>query len=182
MNLPNKLTLARVLLVPVFMILMVVEIPFPWSNLSAAAVFFIAALTDILEGRIDRTHNLITDFGKFMDPLADKFMIFGAMLVLVASDSMSSSGDDLVALIVYLRELAVTSMRLVVSSKTTASNLAANILGKIKTVTQIVAVLTVLLEPVFFSALLNFSKYRPLSYLTLAAMTIMTIWSGLNYL
>lgn len=159
MNLPNKLTLARVLLVPVFMILMVVEIPFPWSNLSAAAVFFIAALTDILDGRIARKHNLITDFGKFMDPLADKFMIFGAMLVLVASDSFKELRPVMiwVALIVYLRELAVTSMRLVVSSKTTASNLAANILGKIKTVTQIVAVLTVLLEPVF-SALLNFFK------------------------
>jgi CDP-diacylglycerol--glycerol-3-phosphate 3-phosphatidyltransferase len=184
MNLPNKLTLARVLLVPVFMILMVVEIPFPWSNLSAAAVFFIAALTDILDGRIARKHNLITDFGKFMDPLADKFMIFGAMLVLVASDSIKELRPVMiwVALIVYLRELAVTSMRLVVSSKTTASNLAANILGKIKTVTQIVAVLTVLLEPVFFGAIEFFSKYRPLSYLTLAAMTIMTIWSGLNYL
>lgn len=184
MNLPNKLTVARVLLVPVFMILMVVGIPFPWSNISAAAVFGITALTDMLDGKIARKYNLITDFGKFMDPLADKFMIFGAMLALVAADDFEMLRPVMiwVALIVFLRELAVTSMRLVVSSKTTATNLAANSLGKIKTVTQIVAVLTVMLEPVLFGAIEFFLKYRPLSYLTLAAMTTMTIWSGLNYI
>ena len=82
MNLPNKLTILRILMVPVFMIFLVA--PLPLSDnirlIVSAVIFIIASLTDMLDGKIARARNLITDFGKFMDPLADKFLVFGALL------------------------------------------------------------------------------------------------------
>lgn len=185
MNLPNKLTLMRVILVPVFVIVMTVGIPFPWVNIIASAVFLVTALTDMLDGKIARKYDLVTDFGKFMDPVADKFMVFAALIVLIALDAFSYMRALLlwVTLIVIMRELAVTSIRMVVSGKTSATSLAANMLGKIKTVSQIVFIMTALLEPVLFGWFLTFiSEYHILTYATCAFMTVMTIWSGINYI
>ena len=86
MNLPNKLSLARVIMVPVFMIVIALPesvMPDVWSRIIGTAIFILTALTDMLDGMIARKCNMITDFGKFIDPLADKFMIFGAMLVIL---------------------------------------------------------------------------------------------------
>lgn len=185
MNLPNKLTLMRVILVPVFVIVMTAGIPFPWVNIIAAAVFLITSLTDMLDGKIARKYDLVTDFGKFMDPVADKFMVFAALIVLISHEAFSYMRTLLlwVTLIVILRELAVTSIRMVVSGKMSATSLAANMLGKIKTVSQIVFIMTALLEPVLFGWFLTFiSEYHILTYVTCAFMTVMTVWSGVNYL
>lgn len=188
MNLPNKLTILRVILVPAFVIVMLAGIPSPWSNVIAALVFLITSLTDMLDGKIARKYGLITDFGKFMDPLADKFMVFASLITILVADGYEYMQGLLiwVTLIVILRELAVTSMRLVVSGKATATSLAANSLGKIKTVSQIVFIMTALLEPVLFGEILTFmsfvADYHVLTYITMAFMTVMTVWSGLSYI
>lgn len=186
MNLPNKLTLLRVALVPVFVIVMTVGIPAPWVNIIAASVFGVTSLTDMLDGKIARKYDLVTDFGKFMDPVADKFMVFSALITMLANDAFSYMRVLLLCLtlVVIFRELAVTSLRMVVSGKASATALAANMLGKIKTVSQITFILTALLEPVIFGyiPIVNVvAEYHILTYATMAFMAVMTVWSGLNY-
>ena len=187
MNLPNKLTMLRVILVPVFVLMVTVSIglSFPWVNIIAAAVFLITALTDMFDGKIARKYNLVTDFGKIMDPVADKFMVFAALIAFIFADAYSYMRGLLiwVTLIVIFRELVVTSIRMVVSEKASATSLAANWLGKVKTVSQTVFIMTALLEPVLFGWFLTFvSEYHILTYATCAFMTVMTVWSGINYL
>lgn len=181
MNLPNKLSLARVIMVPLFMLAIVLPIlPDTWSRIIGAAIFILTALTDMLDGMIARKFNMITDFGKFIDPLADKFMIFGAMLAILYKYDYIRPIFVWVALIVIFRELAVTSMRMIVSN-TSGIVIAAAWLGKVKTVTQIICVITILLEPVIFPQTTAIGSMHILSYVTMAAMTVMTVWSGLNY-
>ena len=179
MNLPNKLTVLRVLLVPVFVLVMTLGLPFPASNIAAAAVFLVTALTDMLDGKIARKYDLVTDFGKLMDPVADKFMVFSAMIVMTASESFSYMRTVMLwaTLIVIFRELGVTSLRMVVSGKASATTLAANMLGKIKTVSQVTFIMIALLEPVILGDLLG----HALTYVSLAFMVVMTVWSGINY-
>jgi CDP-diacylglycerol--glycerol-3-phosphate 3-phosphatidyltransferase len=147
----------------------------------------------MLDGKIARRDHLVTDFGKFLDPIADKFMVIGAMFVLLYKFSNLSLVLTISLIIVVFRELAVTSMRLVVS---TGQNIvvAANYLGKIKTVSQIVAVSTVFLEPVLQyvikvvieaisgDKLFWRTDIVPLSWLTILFSLVMTVWSGLNYI
>lgn len=187
MNLPNKLTILRVLLVPVFMVMMIAPI-FPDTvtgdiirRLVCAALFIITGLTDMLDGKIARKRNCITNFGKFMDPLADKFMVFGAMLsILYAYDYIRPVFIWAAALVMF-RELAVTSVRLVVCGHD-GLVIAASSLGKIKTVTQIICICTVLLEPALFFWFKPFAEYHILTYVTTALMVIMTVWSGIDYI
>ena len=192
MNLPNKLTLLRVFMVPVFMIVMIADI-FPpeleWLRRTIAAVAFIlTGLTDMLDGKIARKRNLITNFGKFMDPLADKVMVFGAMLSIIYRDADIRPVFVWAAAVVMFRELAVTSVRLVACGHD-GSVIAASKLGKIKTVCQIICICTVLLEPVLFKAVglifpavLPIAEWHVLAYLTMALMIVMTVWSGFDYI
>ena len=196
MNLPNKLTVLRMCLVPIILIVGFIPAHGLWHYISCvicAALFIGASVTDMLDGKIARRDNLITDFGKFMDPVADKFMVIGAMFVLLYKFSNLSLVLIISLIIVVFRELAVTSMRLVVS---TGQNIvvAANYLGKIKTVSQIVAVSTVFLEPVLQyvikvvieaisgDKLFWRTDIVPLSWLTILFSLVMTVWSGLNYI
>ena len=196
LNLPNKLTVLRLCLVPVLIIFgMLPEtlIPALISNTVCAVLFIGTAITDMLDGKIARRDNLITDFGKFLDPVADKFMVIGAMFVILYKFESLRTVMIFALLIVVFRELAVTSMRLVVS---TGQNIvvAANKLGKIKTVTQIVAISTVFLEPVvqhvaenifelIFKKDFNFSVgIMPLTWITIALSLFYTIWSGISYI
>lgn len=182
MNLPNKLTLFRLCMVPVFLVFLCVPLPLGDTALRiiTAAIFAVVSLTDMIDGKIARKYNMITDFGKFMDPLADKFLVIAAMLGILAKY------DDLrpvfvwAAAVVIFRELAVTSIRLVAAQKS-GMVVAASWLGKIKTVTQMTCILSILLEPVILPFPL-FTENHLLSYITMAAMTIMTLWSGIDYL
>lgn len=180
LNLPNKLTVLRLILIPFCMAVIIYPIfagDVIW-RLIAAALFGLTAFTDMLDGAIARKYNLITDFGKFLDPLADKLLIFGAMLAVMvrfADEKLFISVFVWAALVVILRETAVTSMRMIASQKQ-GIVIAAGILGKIKTVTQMICILTILLE-----GLLPFNTYFILSYVTTAGMTVMTIWSGIEY-
>ena len=183
MNLPNKLTVLRACLVPVFMVILLVKaIPLNVACVVGAIVFALTAFTDMLDGKIARKHNLVTDFGKFMDPLADKVMVICSLLAIMVRLDYLADVLVWVTAIVVFRELAVTSLRLVAAGKA-GKVIAAAFLGKLKTVTQIVCIVAMLLEPVIFPAeWVIFSEYHVLSYVTMAAMTVMTVWSGLDYM
>ena len=181
MNLPNKLTVLRVILVPVFMLFLCVPLGLSDTlvRVIAAVLFALTSLTDMLDGKIARKYNMITDFGKLMDPLADKFLVFGAMLGILVYCADLRPIFVWAAAIVMLRELAVTSLRLLAAAQSGAV-IAAAWLGKVKTVTQVVCILCVILEPVILPFPL-FTQYHLLSYVTIAAMIVMTIWSGVEY-
>jgi len=132
MNLPNKLTVLRIIFVP-FMIAALL-IPFPHHVLVAGLIFGAASVTDCLDGQIARKRNLITSFGKFADPLADKILVIAALICFVALKWC----DPILPIVVLFREFAVTSVRLVAASK--GNVVAANFWGKLKTVSQIVAI------------------------------------------
>jgi len=170
----------RVVMVPLFVAVIVV-LPDTWSRIFGAAIFILASLTDMLDGMIARKCNMITDFGKFIDPLADKFMVFGAMLAILYKFDYIRPLFIWAALIVIFRELAVTSMRLIVSSNA-GIVIAAAWLGKVKTVTQIICVVTVLLEPVIIPSTSALHEKYLFSIITTVLMTVMTLWSGINYM
>ena len=136
MNLPNKLTVARIIATPVFLALMVIE--FKFHYLAALIAFILASLTDMLDGQIARKRNLITDFGKFLDPVADKLLTTAAFLAFLAK----GVGDGIVWIVflVLFREFIITSLRLVVVSSG-GKVIAANIWGKAKTVSQMIAII-----------------------------------------
>ena len=180
MNLPNKLTILRVLLVPVFVACILYIPNVIVRGLVSAAVFGITAFTDMLDGKIARKYNLITNFGKFMDPLADKFMVFGALLAILVKYDYLRDVFVWAAAIVMFRELAVTSIRLIAAGQESLV-IAASWLGKVKTVSQVVCICAIILEPVVlpFKA---FTEWHVLSYATIAFMIFMTLWSGIDYL
>ena len=192
MNLPNKLTVLRICLVPVFIVVMMLPASLLTpiiSGLIGVAIFIVASLTDMLDGKIARKYNLVTDFGKLMDPLADKFMVIGALTVIVfrARFEATCLFYTLILLVVVFRELGVSALRLVASTSSGAV-VAANMLGKIKTVTQIIFVSTVFIEPALYAipGLKNllpawWVANVPLSYVTGALTLLFTVWSGINY-
>ncbi len=137
MNLPNKLTMLRIVLIPVFMAL--VSLPFKGHMLLAAIVFAVASYTDYLDGKIARAQGLVTDFGKFADPLADKILTTTAMVYTVLWKLCPPE----VLIIVLAREFAVAGVRMVAASAKEGKVIAANIWGKVKTVLQMVALLFV---------------------------------------
>lgn len=188
MNLPNKLTVLRVIMVPVFLIVLTVEPLYTAlgetpARLIALALFILASLTDLLDGKIARKYGLVTDFGKFMDPLADKLMVFGALLgVLYHSFAVGASPLFCAlfcwaAFTVMFRELAVTSMRLVIVGGS-GTVIAAQWSGKVKTVTQMLCIMVCIAEPIFSWV---YGGVPYLSYLFMAAMTFMTLYSGIEY-
>lgn len=135
MNLPNKLTLLRIILVPFFIIAMLVN--FPFHYLVAGCIFGVASVTDTLDGKIARSRNLVTDFGKFADPLADKILVLTALVCFLQVGLLGSFGA-IPVIIVLFREFAVSGIRLVAASS--GKVVAANIWGKIKTVSQMVGI------------------------------------------
>ena len=191
MNLPNKLTVLRIIMVPIFIVVMMLPqsvLSFELSGLIGIALFIMASLTDMLDGKIARKYNLVTDFGKLMDPLADKFMVIGALTVIVYRYANVRWLFIWALLIVVFRELAVTSIRLVASSSGGVV-IAANMLGKIKTVIQIVCICSVVLEPLIYSIPTVGGSLPawwvsnvPLTYLTCVLMIYFTIHSGINYI
>lgn len=184
MNLPNKLTVLRMCLVPVIILVLLLPVNIA-TNIIGAFIFLAASLTDMLDGKIARKNGLVTDFGKFMDPLADKFMVIAAMMCII----FRSHDEKLIftvfmplVMITVFRELAVTSIRLV-AIKNANIVVAANIHGKVKTVTQIVCVMAALLEPVLAKiSFLSFLGYYPITIIASAITLFMTVWSGWIYI
>jgi CDP-diacylglycerol--glycerol-3-phosphate 3-phosphatidyltransferase len=153
------------------------------SRIVAVILFALTSLTDMLDGKIARKYNIVSDFGKFLDPLADKLLVLGAMLSLVLFMGFGKTGANLFGIlvtfatfIVLLRELAVTSLRLICKN-TGGAVIAANMAGKIKTVSQIIFILAAFIEPIIFAE----SGSLVITYISLAVMVFMTVYSGINY-
>ncbi|MGX7327896.1 CDP-diacylglycerol--glycerol-3-phosphate 3-phosphatidyltransferase [Enterococcus bulliens] len=180
MNLPNKLTVLRIIMIPIFIV--VLAIPFDWgtiavqslnlpvTHLVAAILFAVASITDWLDGYIARARNLVTNFGKFADPLADKMLVMTAFIMLVA---LAKAPAWVVAIIVC-RELAVTGLRLLLVEG--GEVMAAAWPGKVKTATQMVAIILLLINnwPFVYIGL-------PVDQIMLYACLIFTIYSGIDY-
>ena len=184
LNVPNLLSIIRVLLVPIFVVSLLamreIEI---WGLVIPAIIFVITSLTDMLDGKIARKYNLVTDFGKFIDPLADKFMVIGSQIAILAyllikGETVLGIVFMCVVLLILLRELGVTSLRLVVAGKS-GIVVAASMLGKMKTVSQMVGTLVIILEPLVFPF---FAENHIASYVMMALMAFTTVFSGLDYL
>lgn len=140
MNLPNKLTILRVLLIPVFVVLLLADFWGKWLDYLALAVFIIASLTDMLDGMIARKYNLITNFGKFMDPLADKLLVCSAMICLLDLGRIPAW----VVIVIIAREFIISGFRLVASDKGVV--IAAGYIGKAKTVFQMIMIMLMILD------------------------------------
>ena len=201
MNLPNRLTLLRLFSVPVmvvFLLLPATGIPPVWAYGVGLVLFIATSLTDMLDGKIARARNLITNFGKFMDPVADKFMVIGTFLAMlfrmmnpavygVSYQSLFVVIYFVSVLLVIFREMAITSLRLVLVN-TSGQVVAAKMLGKIKTVCQMVSICILFIEPLVDSLLCHldptffFAHVFPLSYFFIALMLVFTILSGFDYI
>jgi CDP-diacylglycerol--glycerol-3-phosphate 3-phosphatidyltransferase len=198
MNTANKLTLARLIFVPIFLAVMLLPesvLTFGASCIIGAALFIAASITDALDGKIARKYNMVTDFGKFIDPLADKFMVIGALfIILYRFDEPLRFWFLILTIVIVFRELAVTAARLVANSSEGVV-IAANILGKLKTVFQIICISSALIEtvlwPFLFHNLLgveakwlfdSFLLGYPVTVITLIATAVLTVWSGIVYI
>lgn len=180
MNLPTKLTVLRILLIPVFVALFFVR--FPFHTVAATGVFILASLTDFLDGYLARKYDMVTDLGKFLDPIADKMLVACALFAIVLYGSRWQIGVTVCAMIIICRELMVSGFRIVAASKNV--KLAADMLGKIKTVLQMVALILLLpIADIYAHApalLSDILFYAGLVVLALA--TVMAILSGCNYI
>nr|WP_202407243.1 CDP-diacylglycerol--glycerol-3-phosphate 3-phosphatidyltransferase [Pseudalkalibacillus hwajinpoensis] len=177
---PNKITVSRIFLIPVFLIFLLAPLPLGEteiagtvllnSQLIATAIFIFASVTDWIDGYIARKHNLVTNLGKFLDPLADKLLVTSAFVSLVEL----GAAPAWIVVVILSREFAVTGLRLVASSE--GEVLAASNLGKLKTWIQIIAIIMLLIENVPFEAI-GF----PFATISLWAALIITVYSGWDY-
>lgn len=177
MNLPNKLTLARVCMIP-FFVLFIEMTQIPFNYLIAFVVFAVASLTDLLDGHIARKNNMVTDFGKFMDPLADKILVTAALIYFVHLEMAPAW----LVLLILAREFLVTSLRLIASSKGIV--IAADKWGKYKTATTMVWICYALVLMQFIQQVADagFIFLVWLHYLLMTASLMFTVISGANYI
>lgn len=140
MNLPNKLTVCRVALIPFFVVFLLYPDLTKYSNYIAAAIFIIASLTDYADGKIARKYNLVTNFGKFMDPLADKLLVCAAMICLVEMGKLAAW----IVIVIMSREFIISGFRLVASDNGVV--IAASYWGKFKTTFQMLMIIVLLLD------------------------------------
>lgn len=173
MNLANKLTFLRIIMIPVMAVLYFFSLEY-----AAAAVFVLAVLTDMLDGRIARSRNMVTDFGKFLDPIADKLLNVTALIMLL----WASKRDDpwavvltVCTVIIVAREFTVTGFRIIAATNRVV--IAADKWGKIKTVTQDVAIVLLLMGNWPFRLI-----GIPMDHIVLIASTVLTVVSGANYI
>lgn len=180
MNIPNRITVSRIFLIPLFLIIMLV--PFNWGDMHflgvdlpithfvGALIFILASTTDWVDGHYARKYNLVTNMGKFLDPLADKLLVSSALIVLVELGFAPSW----IVIVIISREFAVTGLRLLLAGE--GEVVAANMLGKIKTWTQIIAISALLLHNIIFE-MISF----PFDIVALWVALFFTILSGWDY-
>lgn len=181
MNLPNQLTVFRIILIPVFILLL--SVPYAWQSLDvtgvmlplnwllAAIVFAVASVTDFLDGQIARRQHLVTNFGKFADPLADKLLVMTALIFLTGFNVVPAW----MTAVIVIRELAVTGLRTLIVENN-GKVLAAQMPGKIKTFSQMFAIFFLYLKDVPFAAI-----GLPIGEILLWIAVIFTIYSGIDY-
>lgn len=180
MNLANKITVARIFLVPIIMFFLLVQVPFPklefehfsitYNQIIAALIFIIAASTDSLDGYIARKRQLVTNLGKLLDPLADKLLVTAVLVSLVEMGKL----DAWIAIVIISREFAVTGLRQIALLE--GHVMAASKLGKWKTATQITAIIALMLNNFPFTFI-----YVPFDLIASWVAAIITVYSGIDY-
>lgn len=179
MNLPNKLTLFRIFLIPIFLIF--INFGTALGAIISLVIFIIASITDQLDGFIARKYNLITDFGKFMDPLADKLLVISAFITFVDLGLVKS----IPVIIIVFREIVITGIRLVIVSSS-GKVIAADIYGKFKTIFQILAVIFIILKlylkMINHQSLILNNSVNFIADITFYICVILTVFSGLDYI
>lgn len=177
MNLPNKLTIFRIILIPVFLILLL-NLKIFWLS---GVVFVIASLTDLADGKIARKNNLVTNFGKFADPLADKLLVSAALIGLCSIGKLGSSEilGAWASFIIIAREFMVTGIRLIAASD--GRVIAAGMSGKVKTTIQMIAIVYILFSGIFEPFIGSFANSVIIDILVIASVLI-TLYSGIEYL
>ena len=170
LNIANQLTILRVILIPFMIVFYMTGLfPAPWNRIAALAVFAIASYTDHLDGHLARSRNLVTDFGKFMDPLADKLLVASALICFVETGEMAAW----VVIIIIAREFIISGFRLVAATKGVV--IAAAMLGKIKTVVQMIMVMVIMLG-------LDYTWYKVIVQILIYASMILSIASVVEYI
>lgn len=192
MNLANKLTVFRIILAPFFvMFLLIKEIPL--NMIWALVIFTAASITDRIDGQIARKHNMITDFGKFLDPLADKILVTSALICFIELDYIPAW----TVAVIIAREFIVSGIRLVAAGSKEKIVIAADFSGKLKTAATMVAIIIILAMQVYLSAMYKepspFSGYydidyynacniiTEINYILMYIVTALTVWSGAEY-
>ena len=173
MNLPNRLTLLRVILIPFFIVFYMTElIPQPYGRYVALVIFILASYTDHLDGKIARSRNIVTNFGKFMDPLADKLLVMSALLILLEQGALRAWA----CIVILAREFIVSSLRSIAASKGVV--LAASYWGKLKTTSQLICIMYLL------SGIRDYDIAGSLTLKSLLIwiMLFFTVFSGYDYL
>ena len=140
MNLPNKLTVLRVIMIPFFVVFMLTDLGGKYGNYIALAIFAVASLTDLLDGKIARKRGLVTNFGKFMDPLADKLLVCSALICLVEMDRLAAW----MVIVIIAREFIISGFRLIASDN--GDVIAASYWGKFKTTFQMIMIILLILD------------------------------------
>ena len=169
MNLPNKLTLFRIFLIPVFILVMLLNIPNKY--LIACIIFIVASITDAMDGYIARKYNLVTDFGKFMDPLADKLLVISALTCMIEVNLVPAW----MVIIIVARELTVSILRAIAAAE--GKVIAASGGGKLKTITQMLSIIVLLIGENFNNGLL-----LNIGFVCILIATLLTLYSGWEYL
>lgn len=168
MNLPNKLTILRVILIPFFVLFMLVTIFGEPDKYIALTIFVVASLTDMFDGKIARKYNLVTNFGKFMDPMADKLLVCSAMICLIGDKLLSW-----IVIIIISRELIISGFRLVASDNGVV--IAASWWGKYKTVSQMTMIILLILD-------WKFAWFQVLEYVFIYVALVLTVVSLIDYI
>ncbi len=172
MNLPNKLTVARVILIPFFVFFLLNDAMNPYFKWIALAIFIVASLTDLADGKIARKYNLVTDFGKFMDPLADKLLVCSAMIGLIELGRI----EAWIVIVIIAREFIISGFRLVAADAGVV--IAASYWGKVKTTTQMLMVIFMIAEPLLVRVGIPLIVTQVLMWIAL----ILTVVSLADYL
>lgn len=167
MNLPNKITIARVFMIPLFLIFYLN--PIPYGNLIAGIIFIVASLSDTLDGYLARKHNLVTNFGKIMDPLADKLLVVSALICFVEKGLLASW----IVIIIIAREFIISGFRLVAVD--TGTVIAASPWGKLKTIAQMIMCILLIFN-------FDFTIFNIAEQIFIYASLILTVVSLVDYL
>ncbi len=178
MNIANKLTLFRIILVPVFLAFF--YLPIPYWNYYAVLVFIVASLTDLFDGRLARKHGIVTNFGKLVDPIADKLLVCSALIILTAKpDETGGWVNEILVIIMVGREFVISGLRLIAAAE--GKVLAADMFGKAKTVVQIVAIVVVMLQAGVFVGTFFEQWLITGGFLLMCVATVLSVLSCASY-
>ncbi|MBQ3502593.1 MAG: CDP-diacylglycerol--glycerol-3-phosphate 3-phosphatidyltransferase [Clostridia bacterium] len=183
MNLPNKLTILRVIMIPLVMVFYMVD-AIPYGKIIALTLFVVAAATDFLDGYIARKYNLVTDFGKFLDPIADKLLVASVLFMIAIDGTIPNPWGVIVVALIMGRELIIDAFRLIACTKGIV--LAADIIGKAKTMVQCwtmpLCILLAFFEQCTKVGGAGLLTFQIICYVLIGLSTVLTVISGVNYI